>query len=75
MYKGGYHYMAVTKGIIKRKGTDSLRSERIEIRVTPFEKECIRKLAYMQGLGVSEYLRLLCYLSFTKLDKKNLIDC
>lgn len=65
--------MAITRGIVKRKGANTLRSERIEIRVTHAEKENIKKLADMQGLGVSEYLRLLCYLSFTKLDKKNLV--
>lgn len=61
------------RGIVRRKGANCARSERIELRVTPFEKEQIKRLASMHGLRVSEYLRLLCYLSFTSLDKKNLV--
>jgi uncharacterized protein (DUF1778 family) len=37
-----------------------LKSETINIKVTPAQKETIRELARLQGMNVSEFLLSLC---------------
>ena len=47
----------------------NVSSERIEIRLTPREKELIKEYCAENHITVSEYVRVLCEHIFSKTDK------